>query len=395
MSESLIEKAQRLKPVISAAADQIDEDRALPEALVAKLKAAGFYRALIPVRFGGLERPLPEYLRSIQVLAEADASTAWCVNQGSVIGTGTVWLHPDVVTEIWSDPEMAFANGPPGDGQVELTGDGVIATGRWGFSSGCRHAAWMTAAAPVVDAPDKVATPPVTAPSKAPPPRPHREWRTIFFPKQYATFHDTWDVQGLRGTASFEFSLHRLKVPARQVANMANAPSHDSAFYRIPTGLVFAVTFAAVALGVARAGVDATLDLAQGKLPRFNNIVVKDDPDAQKMMGEAEIRWRAAETFLKGTVDRVWDELTHQNAITSAQRVDLRMAGTHTIRESAAALDLAYTVAGSSGIYRSHPLHRRYQDMHVITQHVQARMLYYGFVGRYFLGHPFVPGPLN
>jgi alkylation response protein AidB-like acyl-CoA dehydrogenase len=374
VSGDLIQVAQNLKPDILAAADQIDADRALPDELVDRLKAAGFYRALIPARFGGLEYPLPDYLNAIQILAEGDASTAWCVNQGSVIGTGTVWLAPDVISEIWSDPEMAFANGPPGDGGVTLTDDGVVANGRWGFSSGCRHALWMTAAAQVIGT---------------------REWRTIFFPKQQATFHDTWDVQGLRGTASFEFTIEDLAVPARHVATMANKPTEDSRFYRIPTGLVFAVTFAGVALGVARMGINATLDLAQGKLPRFNNIVVKDDPDAQKMMGESEIRWRAAETFLKGTVERVWGALAHQDEIADEQRIHLRMAATHTIREAAAALDLAYTVAGSSGIYRSHPLHRRVQDMRVITQHVQARMMYYGYVGRYFLGHEFKPGPLN
>jgi hypothetical protein len=32
--------------------------------------------------------------------------------------------------------------------------------------------------------------------------------------------------------------------------------------------------------------------------------------------------------------------------------------------------------------------------MHVITQHVQGRPAHSGVVGRYFLGHPFKPGPM-
>ena len=70
------------------------------------------------------------------------------------------------------------------------------------------------------------------------------------------------------------------------------------------------------------------------------------------------------------------------------------MAGTHAINEATAALDLAYKVAGSSAIYESNPLQRRFQDMHVISQHVQGRPAHYGVVGRYFLGHPFKPGPM-
>ena len=91
----------------------------------------------------------------------------------------------------------------------------------------------------------------------------------------------------------------------------------------------------------------------------------------------------------------VWESLGSQERIANAQRIDLRMAGTHTIGEAAAALGLAYTVAGSSAIYRDNPLQRRFQDMQVITQHVQARLQNYPMVGRHLLGHPFVPGPLN
>ncbi len=65
------------------------------------------------------------------------------------------------------------------------------------------------------------------------------------------------------------------------------------------------------------------------------------------------------------------------------------------MREAARVLDAAYEVAGSSGIYQDNPLHRRFQDMKVISQHVQARRSHYGFVGRHLLGYPFQPGPLN
>ena len=136
------------------------------------------------------------------------------------------------------------------------------------------------------------------------------------------------------------------------------------------------------------------LDLAQGKVPGYSSTTVKDDPDMQKMIGEAEMRWRAARAFLLDTVDRVWADLAHQESIEPSQRIDLRMAGTNAINDAATALDLAYKVAGSSAIYQANPLQRRFQDMHVITQHVQGRPAHYGVVGRYFLGHPFKPGPM-
>ena len=199
----------------------------------------------------------------------------------------------------------------------------------------------------------------------------------------------------MRGTGSFEFSVEDLKVEQRWLANVAQPANHEGRLFRIPTGLVFAVSFASVALGVARAGLDATLDIAQGKVPRFRSIKLKDDRDVQKMMGEAEIRWRAARAFLHDAVARIWEGLGSQDDISKAQRIAFRMAGTHVIREAAAVLDLGYTVVGSSSIYQDNPLQRRFQDMHVITQHVQARLSHYGYVGRHFLGHDYEPGPLN
>ncbi|MYF12935.1 MAG: hypothetical protein F4220_03920 [Gammaproteobacteria bacterium] len=374
MPETATAVAESLRASVSEAADANDANRALDDGLARQLKAAGVFRLLIPGRYGGLEAPFPDFLDALQVYAEADASTAWCISQGAVIGTTSVWLAEPQIRTIWSDPGACIANGPPGQCEAERRGEAWILNGRWGFSSGCRHATWMTGALKV---------------------RGSNRWVCAFVPQSAVRFHDTWDVQGLRGTGSFEFSVEGLAVEDAWMADLGGRPNHDGLFYRLPTGLAFAASFAAVALGVARAALDTVFELAGDKVPNMSAGAVKDDPQAQQTLGEAEIRWRAGRAFLHDTVSGVLAELEHQESITDDQRVALRMAGTHVIREAAAALNLAYTAAGSTGIYRHHPLHRRFQDMNVITQHIQARLSYYGFVGRHLLGHPFVPGPMN
>jgi alkylation response protein AidB-like acyl-CoA dehydrogenase len=185
-----------------------------------------------------------------------------------------------------------------------------------------------------------------------------------------------------------------LAVPAAWICDFRQPPVDEGALFRIPTALVFAVSFGSVALGVARAGLDAVIDLAQGKVPGYGSSTLKDDPDMQALIGNAEMRWRAARAFLHDTVARTWEALAAQEAILDRQRIDLRMAGTTAIRDATSVLDLAYTVAGSSAIYVANPLQRRFQDMHVISQHVQGRPAHSSVVGRYFLGHPFKPGPM-
>ena len=365
--------AEGFRARIAATADKTEELRALPDALVSELKAAGAFRQLIPAAFDGLGVELPDFIRALQCYAEADASTAWCISQGAVIATTSMWLPETSARTIWSDPDSVVANGPPRQCEAEPAPDGYKVTGHWGFSSGSAHANWMHGALRRTS--DNV-------------------WMGAYFPKAAAEFDDNWQVAGLKGTSSLEFRVRDLQVSEDWMCDFRQAPLDDGVLYRIPVALVFAVSFGAVALGVARAGMDAALELAQGKVPGYSSTTVKDDPDMQKMVGEAEMRWRAARAFLLETVDRVWREMTGQEAILDAQRIDLRMAGTNAINDAASALDLAYKVAGSSAIYQTNPLQRRFQDMHVITQHVQGRPAHYGVVGRYFLGHPFKPGPM-
>ncbi|MCZ6618644.1 MAG: acyl-CoA dehydrogenase family protein, partial [Gammaproteobacteria bacterium] len=86
MPEKAAAIAEGLRSQIETCANEIDETRKLPIELVATLKRAGAFRLLIPESLGGLETPLPEFLDAVQIYAEADASTAWCITQGAVIG---------------------------------------------------------------------------------------------------------------------------------------------------------------------------------------------------------------------------------------------------------------------------------------------------------------------
>ena len=49
-------------------------------------------------------------------------------------------------------------------------------------------------------------------------------------------------------------------------------------------------------------------------------------------------------------------------------------------------VDTLYNAAGATSIYEDHPLQRVFQDIHVISQHLQARRAHYELVGRYWLG---------
>ena len=377
MNNDLLEWARDLAPRIDALAAEIEAQRRLPEALLEELFAQDIFRALVPRALGGQERELPEFMAAVEQLARADASTAWCVNQAGVFATMSAWFEPEGAAEIWADEHCAIGNGPPPLGTATVIDGGFEVTGRWSFSSGCDHATWLSGIARVHNA----------------------EARMFFFPRAEVNFHDTWDVRGLRGTGSHDFSVDARFVPMRRSVKVPTGAVPTAAGQRpgplfvVPTVLLFACGFAAVAVGVARGALDDALALARAKTARFSRTALKADPHVLEQVGRAETVLRGARHYLFGTVAEVWVEVLRSGSIGLQQRILLRMAATHCIRESARVVDIAYNVAGTDAIHEAQSLQRRFQDMHVITQHVQARTAFYAGLGGYFLNGDWPDSP--
>jgi alkylation response protein AidB-like acyl-CoA dehydrogenase len=68
------------------------------------------------------------------------------------------------------------------------------------------------------------------------------------------------------------------------------------------------------------------------------------------------------------------------------QRAALRLATTHVIHLAVRVVDTVYQAAGVTAIYEGHPMQRYFQDIHVISQHLQGRLSHYELVGKHALG---------
>jgi indole-3-acetate monooxygenase len=177
-------------------------------------------------------------------------------------------------------------------------------------------------------------------------------------------------------------------VPAERSVLSATAKIVDPGpLYKIPRTLCFASGDAAVALGVARSALDAFYELAGVKQPRAMQGLLRDQPMVQADVGNAEARVRSGRALLTETVREVWAAAT-AGALTLDQRASLRIATTHGIRLAVEVVDALYNAAGATAIYDGHILQRYFQDIHVISQHLQGRRAHYELVGRHWLGLP-------
>ena len=64
------------------------------------------------------------------------------------------------------------------------------------------------------------------------------------------------------------------------------------------------------------------------------------------------------------------------------------LAATHAIRVAVGIVDTAYNFAGATAVYEDNLLQRHFQDVHVISQHLQGRLTHYELVGRFVMGLP-------
>ena len=362
-------------PQIRAAADEIDARRELPRPLFEAMADAGLFHMAVPRVIGGGELDLPTYVQVIEEVGKADASTGWCLNQGAIFGTYAARMPREVARRIWIDtPRGVVANTPAATAKAIVVPGGYRVTGRQGFSTGCRHAAWVAAHAQIIENGQ------VRLEGALP------EARYMFVPVAEAELLDTWHTRGMRGTGTHHFAVNDVFVPTDRTVLSQTAPLiEDAPLYRIPRTLLFASGDAAVAFGMARTCLETFGELAGAKTPRAMQALLRDQSMVQMTVGQAEAALRSGRAFLFEAVREIWTASVN-SAITLDHRANMRLATTHGIRLAAQIIDSLYNLAGATAAYEDHLLQRHFQDIHVITQHLQGRLTHYELIGRYALG---------
>ena len=378
LAPEYVDRARSLAPAIAAAADETERERRVAASVMTALHGARMFRLLLPRSLEGAEIDPITYVRVIEEVAKADASTAWCLNQNNVCSVIAGYLEPPAAREIFGPDDAVLAWGSQGgDGFAQVTDGGFRVTGTWSFASGSRRATWLGAHCPIVerDGTRRMA-------GKAP------EIRTMMFPIEQAVMTDIWSVMGLRGTGSDAYTVKELFVPDAHAAkrDVPTERRHPSLLYCVPTGSLYASGFAGLALGLARTMLDEFVRLAMGKTARGAKNQVRDNAVIQSEVGQAEARLRSARGFLFNSLTDIWRGITTGGEMTFDQRMQIRLASTWAINEAEKIVSTAYGAAGSTAIFNNQAFERRFRDIHAVTQQVQGRPVHFETVGAHILG---------
>lgn len=377
--ERYLARVDALAPRIADAAPDIDRTRRIPGDLLDALHDAALYRMLLPHRYDGGEVHPLTFMRTVQAIAAIDASTAWNIGQNAVCAIVAAYLPPEAARHIFSDPRAVLAWGPAqGPVRAVACEGGYRVTGRWSFASGMRQASWLGAQCPIHEPDGGLRNSGDGIAGK----------RVMLFPFSSATPEDTWDVIGLRGTASDGYAVDDLFVPeSYTVYRESVAENREPGWlYCFSIHNLFSCGFAGIALGVARAMLDAFIELAAHKTPRGMRSPLRDNAVNQAGVARAQAALESAEDYLMHSVDDICEVVRKTREVTLAHRMRIRLASTHAIHAARGVGDFAYEAAGATAVFAANPFERRFRDLHAITQQLQGRASHFETVGQYLLG---------
>jgi alkylation response protein AidB-like acyl-CoA dehydrogenase len=376
---AVIARAEAVRSAVAAASQEIEQSRRLPPALLDRLHEAELFRLLLPRSSNGIETDPVTFFHVIETIAQADASTAWCLSQAGGCAMSAAYLDLPVAHAIFgNDPRAVLAWGPgPKVKAVECEG-GYRVTGVWAFASGGRHATWLGAHCPIFKADGS--------------PRLEdnglQAERTMLVRTQDVAWTDIWNTVGLRGTASDQFALNDFFVRSDHsiIREFERECRENGPLYRMSNGTCYQVGFAGVACGIARGALDSFVDVAKNKVARGYKSPLRDNAVVQSGLAQAEVNLRAARGFVLQTMAEIWKHLCAGSMITVEQRMMVRMAATNAIHKAREAVDFTYNAAGATAIFDNHPLERRFRDIHTVTQQLQGRLSHFETVGAFMMG---------
>lgn len=367
-----VAKAEALAPLIRHHADEAERERHLPRVVAEAFARAGLYRLAATPDIHGADADPMTQIRAIEAAARADGSAGWNLMIGietfALIGPGFRGRCPELI----ADPMVVMASSTAAVGRAQRQGEGWRVSGQWQFVSGIHNAQLFGATVWLYD--DDGDTPMVEGN------------RYAVVPAGEFEIVDTWHVGGLRGSGSHDVRLEDVFVPNDRIIAPIGGNAATTPQLRLPLGNRLAYNKAAVALGIARAGIDAFMALAASKQPRFTTRTLRDRPFAQRALAQAEARLIGARAGLLELAEASWETVVAGDDVAPRQRALFHIVAADAARAAVEVVELLSEAAGTTANRLGEPLERIARDVRVVRQHATVAPHLIEDAGRALLG---------
>lgn len=377
----LVDRARKMGPVLVERARQAELDRRISKETDRDFREAGFYRALQPARYGGMELDYGAQTAFARELGRSCASSGWVGGIIACHGWMGGMLPDEAQGEIWGDDaDVAIATSfLPVGVSVERNGDDLTIGGRWRFSSGVDHCGWA------------ILLVLVPAEGGNGPPDP------VFALVDLAEcrVEDAWNSAGLSATGSNDIVVEKAVIPPHRMMRVLDlrgdatpgSDAHDSYLYRLPLFAVFPFNIIGPALGAARGALDAVIEDLTSR-QSVTGADLSRVATVQQRIGRATALLDAADAVMAQLRSEIVTKGKAGDEFEMAERGRYRLNLGHVAQNCCDAVDALLPLTGGRGLETTHPMQRAWRDVHAVSQHIGLVWdLQTGLYGNILLGH--------
>lgn len=366
-----LDRAKAISDLISDEALASERLGRLTDKVAAALLDANLFSIRLPQADGGLGGTGVELFEATEEIAGADGSAGWNMAISNAIST---FVHNGASETARRE---LFGNGPvacwatllPKAKSVNVKG-GFRVSGNFAWGSSSSLARWVLVAEPLND-------------------RCGKQWfRAHLLPKVDVEIKEgSWDVMGLRATASIDYSIADKFVPADRTFEYPflsdGNPQHPSALGLIELGRPGMAAFAS---GI---GLRALAELIAAA-PKTKRLLAEgmqaDDNVVQFGIGELEGRLRAARSHYLGLVAEQ-DEAIAEGRMLDPERTLDAVQALQTLTRAARDMTVfAFDNVGTTVVLATNPLQRCLRDIFTGLKHGVVTPAILGRIGKVRLG---------
>jgi alkylation response protein AidB-like acyl-CoA dehydrogenase len=290
----------------------------------------------------------------------------------------TAFLSDEILQRVLKDGDVPFIAGSLIPGRAVPVDGGYRLSGRWSWASGIRHSGWITPNAMV----DK---------GEGQPP----SLLVAILPVSDVQIIDNWNVVGLQGTGSCDFSTDNLFVPKAFTMELSLNP--DMAMKPLRGGPTYNLGFAGLALnvlpgfavGVTRRALDEIAELATSKQRGYaKKVTLADRAVFQRFIGEANLRLRAVRSLYIDLTKEIWETLLKGGRPPVKTMVELRASTAMVFEVARDVVGRAFYFGGGTSVRLESMLQRCLRDINVGATHYYVNDVAYELHGQSLLGFP-------
>jgi alkylation response protein AidB-like acyl-CoA dehydrogenase len=371
---TVLDRAASLFDLISGESQTSERIGRLTDSVAAAMHEARLFEIMIPERYGGWGAGAGTLFTATEEIARADGSAGWCASLCNIINhTVFLGLPPEGRDEVFGHGPVACWAALAPNAVATPEADGYRVTCPGAFGSGSSLSSWVLVAANIGE------------PAAG-------EYRAFLVPKAEVELEEgSWDVMGLRATASLDYAIKDRFVPARRTwtyfwTPRGGDPGPLSATESVRLNAIglagFASGLAQRALGELIRSATRTKRVAADGLMAEDNVV-------QFGIGELDGRLRAARSHLTALVAAFDERAASGRPITFEETIELSQATQTLARTAREMVIFAFDYASTSVVYARQPIQRCLRDIFTGLKHAAFTPSLIGRIGKVRMGLPY------